>query len=64
MYFLPRLITRRRKSGAKVQQKMHMTKYFTEKMHFFCKKSAFWQKNDGHGLHFATVASGEWYRRQ
>jgi hypothetical protein len=43
---------------------MHMTKYFMKKMHFFAKKSAFWQEIYGHGLHFATVASGEWYRKQ
>ena len=47
------------KSGAKVQQKMHMTKYFGKKMHFFSKKVYFFGKNGGHGLHFATVASGE-----
>ena len=37
---------------------------FYEKNAFFCKKSAFWQEIYGHGLHFATVASGEWYRKQ
>ena len=36
---------------------------FYEKNAFFCKKSAFWQEIYGHGLHFATVTSGEWYRR-
>ena len=43
-HFSPHLLSRRRKSGAKVQQKMHMTKYFTKKMHFFAKKVLFGRK--------------------
>jgi hypothetical protein len=32
---------------------------FLKKNAIFLKKSAFLRKNRGHGLHFATVASGE-----
>ena len=35
-YFLPRPLTRRRKSGAKVLLFFQLTKYFTEKMQILC----------------------------
>ena len=46
-------------SGCKGTTKNAHDQIFWKKNAIFLKKSAFFRKNRGHGLHFATVASGE-----